>query len=171
MASIDYSSLLNEGYVRVQRDYPDDYVPACFGCSPVNPIGMGLQFFNKPGDKHVVTRYVVEKNYCGFPAFAHGGIIGLIFDEVMAYATYNVFEKFGFTKEIQVKYIKPVLIGKKLFIRGWVNKVEEKHKKKYVNMEAELYEGDDETGKLCAKSSGIYVVPPEEKLSEGFNQE
>ncbi|MFX0098649.1 MAG: PaaI family thioesterase [Candidatus Hodarchaeota archaeon] len=170
MASVDYSSMLKEGYVRVQRDYPVDYVPACFGCSPTNPIGMRLQFFTKPGDKYVVTRYVVEKHYCGFPAFAHGGIIGLIFDEVMAYTTYNVFKKFGLTKQIEMKFIKPVLIGKPMFIRGWVHEVEEKGKKRYVNMEAELYEGNDETGKLCAKSNGIYVIPPDETLSEGLKE-
>ncbi|MEX2684072.1 MAG: PaaI family thioesterase [Candidatus Sigynarchaeota archaeon] len=164
--------LLRQGYAEVIRDFP---LPAsehvCFGCSPTNPIGMKMHFYGKPGEPEVVTRHVVGDNYCGFPAYAHGGIIALMFDEILAYASYHVHHQFGMTKSLSVQFHKPVATGKTHFIKARVLESKERPNKGYdVSIEATLHPGTDATAKPCASATGVYVVLAEQRLLKNLKQ-
>src|SRR5512137_1615248 len=105
--TVDLDGFLQQGYGEVSRVFPVPSEHKCFGCSPTNPIGLKMRFFGKPGEPIVVTRYAVRENYCGFPLYAHGGIIALMFDEILAYASYHVHHEFGMTKSLNVQFHKP----------------------------------------------------------------
>ena len=52
----------------------------CFGCSPNNPIGLHLEFY-EDGD-YIVSTWHPEHNYQGWVDTMHGGILSTLIDEV-----------------------------------------------------------------------------------------
>ncbi len=171
-STADLEDLVQQGYVEIRRVFPVPAEHVCFGCSPTNPIGLKMRFFGKPGEPEVVTRYVVRENYCGFKAYAHGGIIALLFDEILAYASYHVHEQFGMTKSLNVQFHKPVVIGKVHFLKACV--LESKPRASGgldVAIEASIYAGTGESGKPCASATGVYVVLPVERLQGNFKKD
>ncbi len=160
-----------EGYEKVGREYPEDgFVHNCFGCSPTNPIGMKLEFYGKPGQKEIFTVYKIGPDYCGFPAYAHGGIIALIFDEILAYASYHVHHQFGMTKSMTVEYKRPVQVDKEYFVRAEVMSSKKHPKGLEATVDASIHEGHDRTGALCAKASGIVVLLSKEFFEPVYKQ-
>lgn len=168
--TVNVDDLLAGGYVQVQRDYPegDGLVHRCFGCSPANPIGMHLVFYGRTGEPEVITRYIVQKDYCGFPLYAHGGIVALLFDELLAYATYHVHGRFGVTKEMTVRYKRPVLVGAVHFLRAVVRASNPRGEKIDVHVDGWIHEGQDATGPACATATGTFVVLPDERVRASF---
>jgi acyl-coenzyme A thioesterase PaaI-like protein len=170
-STADLEDLVQQGYVEIRRAFPVPAEHVCFGCSPTNPIGLKMRFFGKPGEPVVVTRYVVRENYCGFPAYAHGGIIALLFDEILAYASYHVHQQFGMTKSLNVQFHKPVVVGKVHFIKARV--LESKKRPSGgldVAIEASIHEGQGESARPCASATGTYVVLPAERLQGNFKK-
>ena len=55
----------------------------CFGCSPNNPIGLHLEFY-EDGD-YIVSTWHPEHNYQGWVDTMHGGILSTLIDEVLVY--------------------------------------------------------------------------------------
>ena len=174
MNGIDILDLLENGYEVVARDYPEDdgFEHICFGCSPDNPYGMNLVFYGEPGGNTIVTRYIVRQEYCGFPLFTHGGIIGVLFDELLAYVCYHVAGNFGMTKSMEIKYKKPVEIGKVHFITGEVVNTEKyKDKGLLASTRGKIYQGTDDSGKVCATATADLVVLHKEKLKFAYKRE
>ncbi|WP_337562739.1 hypothetical protein [Prevotellamassilia timonensis] len=52
----------------------------CICCSPDNPIGLHLQFWEE-GDE-VLTKWSPSENYQGWVDTLHGGVIAMLMDEV-----------------------------------------------------------------------------------------
>ena len=52
----------------------------CFGCSPDNPIGLHLEFY-EDGD-YIVSTWHPQHNYQGWVNTMHGGILSTLIDEV-----------------------------------------------------------------------------------------
>ena len=73
----------------------------------------------------------------------HGGVLATILDETMSWAVIAATQKLMLTRGMDVRYLKPVMIGTKItaigFIKKWVSKRE-------VEVIAEI---TDEAGKLC----------------------
>lgn len=89
----------------------------CFVCGDRNDYGLKVDFFFDKGISR--AEYVAEEKFQGYKDILHGGIISALLDEVMIKA---VIAK-GFlvvTVEIEVKFLKPVRIGEKLFLEGKV---------------------------------------------------
>ena len=171
MVDDEFSDLLDAGYIQVQRQYPPEEASfhMCFGCSPTNPIGLKMRFFGKPGDPEVITRYAIGDNYCGFPNYAHGGIIALLFDEVLAYASYHVLHQFGVTKTMSVQYYRPVTLNDVHFLHARVVETKDRPGKgKEVIIEASLHEGASPDDAKCAEATGSYVMIPEERVRQSF---
>jgi uncharacterized protein (TIGR00369 family) len=89
----------------------------CFVCGNQNEYGLKVDFFYDKGMSR--AEYVAEEKFQGYKDILHGGIISALLDEVMIKAVIAR----GFlvvTVEIEVKFIKPVKIGEKLFLQGKV---------------------------------------------------
>ena len=52
----------------------------CFGCSPDNPIGLHMEFY-EDGD-YIVSTWHPEHNYQGWVDTMHGGILSTLIDEI-----------------------------------------------------------------------------------------
>ncbi len=119
----------------------------CFACGPANPYGLKLKINVFPEGKSYVE-FVPKREYEGYPGIMHGGITSTILDEIMVYACKS-YDVDVVTAKIEVRFLKPVPIGKKLVAKGRV--VGKKGK-------AFLTEGEviGEDGSILAKASGTF---------------
>lgn len=62
---------------------PDEF-PHCFVCGPDNPDGLHLVVY-RDGDEAVAT-YAPRSTHEGYPERFHGGLVGLLVDEMLVYA-------------------------------------------------------------------------------------
>jgi acyl-CoA thioesterase FadM len=71
---------------------------------------------------------------------------------------------FFLTRKMEVKYIKPVLVGTPLLVKGTIAEVSESGNR--IKVRAEIR---DDKGSLFAKGSGEFVLVNKEALSQVFD--
>src|SRR5262249_42734101 len=102
----------------------------CFACGKDNPDGMRLRFFLDEGARHAICSFKLSRKYTGPPGHAHGGIIATILDEAMG--KINRFRNvLALTSSMEIRYLKPVPLGKMLTVTGYEQSVEGR---KHVNV-------------------------------------
>lgn len=89
---------------------------SCFACSADHPHGLHLRFSHTP--EGVVATCTVPDQYCGFDGMVHGGIITTLLDEASAWALMARHGKLGVTREMTVRFLKPVLTGQELVVEA-----------------------------------------------------
>jgi acyl-coenzyme A thioesterase PaaI-like protein len=65
----------------------DAPVNNCFGCSPVNPVGLRLKFVietSASGDVTATAPVELTRFYEGGAGYIHGGVIATLMDEAMS---------------------------------------------------------------------------------------
>ncbi len=95
----------------------------CFGCGQDNKFGLKIEFETKPNKAS--AKYVIRKEYQGWPGTCHGGIVGTILDEAGVYAlfdSYDASENKFVTAEMKVRYKKPVPTEEEILIEAEVVK-------------------------------------------------
>jgi len=101
---------IHNGY-SILKDYN------CFGCSPENPIGLRLDFYEE--GEYVVSKWTPTHDYEGYHNVLHGGIQATLMDEIANWVIINKLNQTGVTKSLTVNYSKSVYIHKgKLTIRA-----------------------------------------------------
>jgi uncharacterized protein (TIGR00369 family) len=129
----------------------------CFACGTENPIGLNLQFY-RLGDA-VCTEISLDKHYEGWEGVIHGGIVSTLLDEVMSWAIMYTKKVFLVTRKMDIKYVKPVLVGTTLTVTGRLMDDSQPPK---IRARAEIR---DEQGKLLVRSNGEFVEVPKENFS------
>lgn len=129
----------------------------CFACGTENPIGLNLRFYKK-GDT-VCTEITLDKVYEGWEGIVHGGIVSTLLDEVMSWTILYLKRVFIVTRNMTVKYIRPIMIGTPLLVTGQMTNT---HKFPRIGAEAEIR---DKEGGLLVKSNGEFVALSEDKFS------
>lgn len=129
----------------------------CFACGTANPIGLNLCFYRS--GENVCSDITLGKYHEGWDNMAHGGMVSTLLDEVMSWTIIYFKRVFFVTRKMEVKYIKPVLIGAPLTLRGRLVK---ERKKPYIGVEAKIV---DDKGRILSKAKGEFVELPVEKLS------
>ena len=165
----------------------------CFGCSPDNPIGLHMEFY-EDGDYIVSTWHPGHrstlslrsaKNYQGWVDTLHGGILSTLIDEVCGWVVTRKLQTSGYTVQLNVKFRKAVPTTEpELTIRAKVLNV--KFRKAVPTTEPELTirakvskqvrnlayisaEITNSKGELCNEGEAIYFLMNEEKAKEmGF---
>lgn len=138
----------------------------CFACGTANPIGLNLDFY-RMGDA-ICTDITPGKYHEGWENMTHGGIISTVLDEIMAWTIMYSERKFFVTRKMEIKYIRPVLVGTSLTVKGLITDTSEPPK---IKAKAEIR---DNNGSLFVKSKGEFVLLSEEELSnvpEGMKKE
>lgn len=149
---------------RVAIEKPEGHY--CFACGTANPIGLKLQFY-RSGDA-VCSDITLGKYHEGWENMAHGGIITTLLDEVMSWTVMYFRKSFFVTRRMQIKYVRPVLIGKPLTVRG---RLVDKSESPKITARAEIR---DSEGALLVRSLGEFLTISKEKLSivpEGLKEE
>ena len=133
----------------------------CFGCSPDNPIGLHLEFY-EDGD-YIVSTWHPEHNYQGWVDTMHGGILSTLIDEVCGWVVTRKLQTSGYTVQLNVKFRKAVPTREpELTIRAKVSK----QVRNLAYISAEI---TNSKGELCNEGEAIYFLMNEEKAKEmGF---
>ena len=122
----------------------------CFGCSPINPSGLQMEFF--AGHDTVVSNVTIPDHLCGWSNIAHGGVITTILDEIMSWAALHFLKRITMTKSMEIEFIKPVYIHSLLKAEGKVVAVTGQHD---AAMAGILY---NERGVACARSTAKFSI-------------
>jgi uncharacterized protein (TIGR00369 family) len=122
----------------------------CFACGKDNPDGMKLKFYLDEESRRTVCEFKLSRRYTGPPGHAHGGIIATILDEAMGKV--NKFRSVvALTKSMEIEYLKPVPLGKKLTVSGREREV---NGRTHINV-AEI---TNENGEILARSTGTFIA-------------
>jgi hypothetical protein len=93
-------------------DRPDAH---CFGCSPANPVGLGLRFRPDPDEDAdgvgIVADLCLDRRYESYPGVLHGGIVALVCDEAMGNLVVLRHGRVALTTTLRVRYVGVVAIG------------------------------------------------------------
>ncbi|MFA5374874.1 MAG: PaaI family thioesterase [Dehalococcoidia bacterium] len=108
--------------------------PLCFACGQKNPIGLKLKFRNEDGK--AVTEFTPSEHHQGWPNVAHAGITCTMLDEAIGYAAYYL-GIYIVTTKLNVRLIKPTIIGKKYIICAEAKKENEKKASAYGTIKLE----------------------------------
>ena len=93
-------------------------IPRCFCCGPENPSGLKLRF-TKETDTAVSTTFTAPEDWTGWGRILHGGFQTLLLDETTSWAAYGALGERSFvTREIAVRFLRPVHVGEPLAIVG-----------------------------------------------------
>ena len=90
----------------------------CFACGPFSEDGLKLRF-ERDGEAGARGEVTLDPKFQGYRGIAHGGMVMMLLDEVMAHASGMVGEK-AMTASVNVRFRKPVPTGEPLTLRGKV---------------------------------------------------
>jgi hypothetical protein len=122
------------------------YSPIIGGLNPISPP-VHL-WFDGTEMRGTVT---LGAPYNGPPSLVHGGVIALIFDELLG-ALLVKHQRGGFTGTLSVRYERPTPLGKPLEMRAWLDRSE--GRKSYALGEL-LHEGN-----VTARAEGVFISSP-----------
>lgn len=89
--------------------------PHCFVCGPDNPEGLRLRVHRDGTD--AVARYTPRPTLIGYPNRVHGGLIGMLVDEMLVYAG-APHDLWGMTAKVRYWLRRPIPVGEELHLRG-----------------------------------------------------
>lgn len=134
----------------------------CICCSPNNPIGLRLEFWEDGED--VLTKWNPSQNYQGWVNTLHGGVISMLMDEVAGWVVNRKLQTTGVTTRLEVKYRKPVLTDEtQVIVRGHIAQ----QRRNIVTIALTL---ENEKGEICNEGEAVYFTFGEDKAREmGFD--
>jgi uncharacterized protein (TIGR00369 family) len=119
----------------------------CFACGPENAEGMHLHF--EPDGEGVLCRATLDAKFQGWRGIVHGGIAMALIDEAMAHAAGFAGHR-GVTASVNVRFRKPVPVGKPIEVRGRVTW----SRRNVLGVEAQVL---DEAGTVLVQGEGSFV--------------
>lgn len=132
----------------------------CFACSPDNPNGLYMEFYEDGDD--IVALWKPTQYQQGWLDTLHGGIQSTLMDEVGAWVILRKLQTTGVTSRLDAKFMKSISTKEsQISIRGRIKE----QKRNAVFLETEIYNSQDE---LCARADLVYFVASQEKASEEF---
>ena len=108
-----------------EHEIPNYWTGNCFGCSRKNTQGLNLRFWLT--EKGCYTRCAIPDHLCGIDGVVHGGILTLVLEEVAQWAIISHFGRFGLTREISVRYLKPVPTNAEIVVEAKITNQSEKN--------------------------------------------
>jgi acyl-coenzyme A thioesterase PaaI-like protein len=116
---------------------PPHHDPACWGCGD-NPGGIHLPLPSEEGLERYEATFAFGERHQAGPGVVHGGLVGAALDEACGLlATWHRFP--AVTARIFVRYLRPVLINRKLVIGAQVTD----SRRRRIHIDGDLREGDE----------------------------
>jgi uncharacterized protein (TIGR00369 family) len=132
------------------REIPNSRNHNCFGCSPVNPYGLRMQFLTD--GQAVYSRVRVPEHLCGWSNIVHGGVLSTILDEIMSWSAIHLLKRIALTQTMTVEFIKPVQVGSELEAQA---RVRETNGPNEASTEGVIY---GQKGEACARATATFKV-------------
>ncbi|MGV9676946.1 PaaI family thioesterase [Nocardia sp. NPDC003482] len=131
--------------VRVPWSVVPDY--RCFGCSPHNPSGLRLSFTRRGDGLEAAVR--LGREFESYPGVVHGGLIGVVCDEVMGNLIVLARGVPAFTVSMRTRYLTPLLVDGDYVCRATISEGGDAT----IAAAAEIVDAD---GQLCATATATY---------------
>ncbi len=103
------------GPVTGRKKLSGEFTPHCFGCGSANPRGLQLDIYQDGTD--AVATFVATSDLGGWPERLHGGIVGLLVDEMLVYAG-APHDLWGMTAKVRYWMRKPIPFDVPLQLRS-----------------------------------------------------
>lgn len=130
----------------------------CFCCCPTNPIGLHLEFWEDGDD--ILTVWHPGENYQGWVNTMHGGVIGMLMDEVAGWVVMRKLKTTGVTSRLEVKYRRPVMVTEEqITVRGHIAE----QRRNIVTISLTL---ENSKGEVCDEGTAVYFVFDEKRARE-----
>ena len=133
----------------------------CFGCSPENPAGLHMEFYEDGDD--IVAFWKPSQFVQGWINTLHGGIQSVLVDELGAWVIVRKLQTAGVTSRLEMRYIKSISTREpQLIIRGRITE----QKRNAVFIETEIFNAQNE---LCSQAKMVYFVATPERAAKEFH--
>jgi len=129
-------------------DIPAEFFPYSPVIGPLNAIAAPIAFDFDGEEVH--AEHVFDAPYNGPPTAVHGGIIALVFDELLG-SLGALRDIGGFTGTLSIRYCSLTPIGKPIQMRSWIDHSE--GRKTFIK--GSMHVGD----RLCAEAEGVFIQP------------
>lgn len=130
------------------------YSPISGKLNPLSPpVEMSVE------DDRLIARVTLGPAYEGGVGFAHGGVVAMIWDQVLAMALVAAGAP-GPTSELKVQYVAPTPIGEPLRFEGWM----ESEDGRRIHARGRCFAGD----KLVSEANGVFVHISSMSRKKGF---
>lgn len=132
----------------------------CFGCSPDNPSGVRMEFY-EDGDE-IVSVWHPRPDFQGWLNTLHGGIQSVLLDEICAWVVIRKLNTSGVTSRMETRYRKAISTEDNyLLLRAHIVS----HRHNLVEIKATIYNQD---GAVCAEATCQYFTFPPEKAKNMY---
>jgi len=95
----------------------------CIGCGSRNPQGLHLAFDLDLPHQRITTCWTPAKESQGYADIVHGGMLGLVLDELMGNLLWKL-QRPSVTAELTVRFRQPARVGQPLVCEGQVESEE-----------------------------------------------
>lgn len=130
----------------------------CFGCSPDNPIGVKMEFY-EDGDE-IVSFWKLKPEYQGWLDTLHGGIQAVLLDEICAWVIVRKLQTTGVTSKMETRYRKSISTNDTfLEIRASI----QEQKRNIILVKATIYNSAKE---ICTEAVCTYFTFSKEKSQQ-----
>lgn len=141
-----------------RNDDPELY--QCIGCSPHNPIGIKLEFWDD--GESILSKWEPRPEFMGWVNVLHGGIQATLMDEIAAWVVYTKCATAGVTAELDIRYKKPVYTNRgEIIIKGQLKEMN----KRLAFVTTQIFNNEEQ---LCAEAEVKYFIYPEKIAREKF---
>ena len=127
----------------------------CFGCSPDNPIGTRMRFFEDGED--IISIWRPTQNHQSWINTLHGGIQAVLLDEVCGWVVFHKLKTAGVTAKMEMRYHKPVsTLQDYIKLRAYLKEM----RRNVAIVAGELYSAE---GELLCECICTYFTFPQDK--------
>jgi acyl-coenzyme A thioesterase PaaI-like protein len=131
----------------------DAPVNHCFGCSPVNPVGLRLQFVidaSASGGVTATAPVQLTRLYEGPAGYIHGGVIATLVDEAMSKLN-KPLKVSAMTRRLEIEYFRPSPVDVLLTLVG-------RHVRREGRKLFHLAELLNTEGEMLVRAKGLFIV-------------
>jgi len=150
-SGLDVAGIVAQGGPRLDQT-PAEFFPYSPIIGPRNPLSPLIPFERK-GDSIVAT-HAFDAPWNGPPGSVHGGVIALVFDELLG-CIGAVSDVGGFTGTLTIVYRSLTPVGHPIRMRSWIDRVEGVKTFVKGTMHCDYPRPDT----LCAEAEGIFIRP------------
>lgn len=133
----------------------------CFVCDPANEEGLHVDFYLEEDVGRVVAEYTPSAAHEGAPDVIHGGVVGAILDDAMAWAVNVLSGSFGLTRRAEIEYSRIVRPGQPYTVTAWISEIGQ-HR---AATTAELRDAED---RVCCATKAEFTLISHEEAKAAF---
>ena len=149
--SLKVKGIIGRGAISlIPREIPNHWRGSCFGCSKTNTHGLRLRFWLS--EQGCFTKCTIPDHLCGIDGLVHGGILATLLDEVGEWTIISRLGRFGMTREISIRYLKPVQTNTELLVEGRIIS----HDDRNGDLRGTVHSVD---GELLTESESKWIFP------------